>query len=626
MRLRIILLFVVSILLTGCGGLAGEPGIVSTEALPTITPTSPPDLGYPPARASLDRGAAIFGGQQGCWLCHGIDGKGGGPTASQIQCPLPDFTAVDNARSTALTAWFAIVSNGTNGGQTCPMPAWKGLLDEQQRWDVTSYIYSLHYTPDLLAQGKTIWDQNCAVCHGTTGAGDGPKAKESARPVPNFTNPAYLIPHSDTDLWKTVTNGLGPVMPAFKDTLNDNARWAVVAYARSLSWEGTLSASTTPSATAAATAVATAQIPDTATIDVTGKITNKTHAAPKLPADQPLTLRVIDTSGTSLRDVLRLDGKIAADGTFSFANVQRQNGMVYIVTLQYAGLLQTSTPIRLVSGSGPSLDLSFDIYEVTADPAVIQIAQAGIFFLPAGQTMEVQEGLSFNNTSDRIFLTNQTITSGDRVSIELPLPADAQQVKISQDLTQQYLVTARNNLPVVQGIQPIYPGAATPLQFSYTLPSSAHVDFASPVGYSVQSLAVYTPQTSNLVVESADFTPGQPLQLQDGLYSTYTLQTPLKAGDSLRFSVEGPEQQTTDRRNVLAVVLLVAALVILGTVFAMFRLNQRTAPAPVVSAFDRLVQAIAELDEQFEQGKIPQDQYEAERARLKAELAKSLES
>src|SRR5262250_144476 len=41
-------LLVALLLLTvsACGGLAGEPRIVSTAPLPTVTPTAPPDLGH----------------------------------------------------------------------------------------------------------------------------------------------------------------------------------------------------------------------------------------------------------------------------------------------------------------------------------------------------------------------------------------------------------------------------------------------------------------------------------------------------------------------------------------------------------------------------------------------------
>src|SRR5258707_12434735 len=59
---------------------------------PKETPTAPPDLGHPPARVNLARGAEIFGGPQGCANCHGIGGEGAGPPASRFTPPLPPLT------------------------------------------------------------------------------------------------------------------------------------------------------------------------------------------------------------------------------------------------------------------------------------------------------------------------------------------------------------------------------------------------------------------------------------------------------------------------------------------------------------------------------------------------------
>ncbi|MCC7452450.1 MAG: c-type cytochrome [Anaerolineae bacterium] len=617
---RLTFLFIVLLLLAGCGGLASEPEIIRTAALPTVTPTSPPDLGRPANRVDIGRGAAIYNSEQGCWLCHGKDGKGNGPTVqsnpTSFACPLPNFTDADAARGKSINAWFAITSNGNNGGPTCLMPPWKARLNEQQRWDVTSYLYSLHYTPDALAQGQTIWQDKCAACHGEQGAGNGPKAQELPRPVPNFTDPAYLIKHSDTDLWKTVTNGLGEVMPAFKDQLDDNARWAVVAYTRSLTWDRT--------EVAAATQAATAAPIDSPTITVRGKVTNGTANA-AIPANLPLTLRVIDLSGSTPRDAQKVDTKTGDDGSFSFGELPRQINLVYVVTTQYAGLAQTNTPIRLQPGSGPTLDLSFQVFETTTDPAVIQVDVERLFFSPFSQTaLFVQQGMSFANTGDRIFVTNPT--GGNTNSVEIALPANAQQITLAPESAQCYAV----NTGVIQRTIPIYPASARPLLqceaqellFTYTLPSSDRTVIETTSRYLVEELTVHTPQTSGLAIDEETFIPDQPLQLQDGVYNSYKLQRPTRAGETVRFTLLSVGQQAADRRLLLAVVLIVAVLTIIGMGAAILRLNRQPTAQP--ATFDTLVAQIAELDERFEKGQMPQATYEAERARMKAELAKRL--
>ncbi len=615
-------LFIVLLILAGCGGLASEPEIIRTAALPTVTPTSPPDLGRPPAQVSVARGAAIFNSEQGCWLCHGKDGKGKGPTVqsnpTSFACPLPNFTDADAARGKSINAWFAITTNGNNGGPTCLMPPWKARLNEQQRWDVTSYLYSLHYTPDALAQGQKIWQDKCATCHGDQGAGNGPKAKELSRPVPNFTDPAYLIKHSDTDMWKTVTNGLGEIMPAFKDQLDDNARWAVVAYARSLTWDR-------PEVAALATQIATAAPTDSPTITVKGKVTNGTANA-AIPANLPLTLRVIDLSGSTPRDAQKVDTKTTIDGSFSFGALQRQINLVYVVTTQYAGIAQTGTPIKLLAGSGPTLDLSFQIFETVTDPSAIQVDVERIFFAPFSQTaLFVQQGVSFVNTRDRIFLGERK--AGRTASVEIALPAGAQQVTIAPESAQCYTVSSG----VIQRTIPVYPGSAKPLLqceaqellFTYTLPFSDRTTIETTSRYPVQELTVHVPQTSGLAIDEETFIPDQPVQLQDGVYNSYKLQRPTRAGETIRFTLLSAGQQAADKRTLLAVVLIAAILAIIGTGAAILRLNRQPEAKP--ATFDALVAQIAELDERFEKGQVPQAKYESERARMKAALAKLLE-
>ncbi len=615
----LIILVAGAVILAGCGGLASEPEIIRTAALPTVTPTSPPDLGHPPARVNLARGAEIYAGPQGCALCHGITGKGDGQVTSSLTCKLPDLTDAEAARGKTITAWFAITSNGNNGAQGCLMPPWKGRLDEQQRWDVSSYIYSLHYTPDQITRGQPIWQEKCAACHGERGAGDGPKARELGRPVPDFTDPAYLITHSDTDLWKTVTNGLGPAMPAFKDELDDNARWAVVAHMRSLSWGGLTFGEPTPAPTIAPTVRPT----DTPTITVSGKVTNGTTNTP-LAAGQPLTLRVIDLGGASPRDLQKLDTQTGGDGSFSFANVQRQNGMVYVVTTQFAGVLQTSIPIRLESGSGPVLDLSFKVYEVTTDPAVILVDAVQMFVEPFSATsVRITQRTDFRNVGSRTFLTERKLSSGDRISVETVLPAGAQQVMLAQDSQQRFVVGSQGTTPTIQGIIPVAPGESTALQFAYILPYTDRPVIPIAAAYPVEALTVFVPQVSGFAVQDALFVPDQPLQLENGVYNRYRMQRPLRAGEQFQIIIVDQGQQAADRRTVLAVVLLVAGLAMAATLLGIWRLNRQ--PAPVSAEFERLVQSIADLDERFEKGQLPQTEYESERARLKGELVKLME-
>jgi mono/diheme cytochrome c family protein len=75
------------------------------------------------------------------------------------------------------------------------------LLSYQQKPWVIDAKYKTMKNPvkadaASIAAGKTLWDKNCAMCHGKTGLGDGPKARTLDTPSGDFTKAAY---QSQTD-------------------------------------------------------------------------------------------------------------------------------------------------------------------------------------------------------------------------------------------------------------------------------------------------------------------------------------------------------------------------------------------------------------------------------------------
>ncbi|WP_313458170.1 FTR1 family protein [Pseudomonas sp.] len=85
-------------------------------------------------------------------------------------------------------------------------------------------------TPDP-ARGAALYAQNCAICHGDTGAGDGP-AGVGLEPAPaNLRDSARLDQLSLFDLYNTLALGIdGTEMPSFADQLDERQRWDVAAH------------------------------------------------------------------------------------------------------------------------------------------------------------------------------------------------------------------------------------------------------------------------------------------------------------------------------------------------------------------------------------------------------------
>jgi mono/diheme cytochrome c family protein len=91
-------------------------------------------------------------------------------------------------------------------------------------------------TPEKLARGAHVFQESCASCHGPTGAGNGPAGSELSPPPANLAWIARMpMSRSDPYMAWTVAEGgeaFQSAMPAFKSTLSESDRWAVIAYIR----------------------------------------------------------------------------------------------------------------------------------------------------------------------------------------------------------------------------------------------------------------------------------------------------------------------------------------------------------------------------------------------------------
>jgi mono/diheme cytochrome c family protein len=84
-----------------------------------------------------------------------------------------------------------------------------------------------------LAAGSKVFNENCAPCHGNTGAGDGPAGKFVKVKPANFTDSKLMSKETDGSLFWKMSEGRGP-MPSWKDQLTETERWQLVIFIRKL--------------------------------------------------------------------------------------------------------------------------------------------------------------------------------------------------------------------------------------------------------------------------------------------------------------------------------------------------------------------------------------------------------
>ena len=110
-----------------------------------------------------------------------------------------------------------------------------GLRIMNRREARTELTNPLVATAEVNADGASLYDAYCALCHGAGGTGDGQLASFYRR-MPDLTAP-HVGNYPDGFVYSIIREG-GRNMPRFADALSVDERWALVHYLRTLSPPG----------------------------------------------------------------------------------------------------------------------------------------------------------------------------------------------------------------------------------------------------------------------------------------------------------------------------------------------------------------------------------------------------
>ncbi len=232
---------------------------VTFSSFPVPTePSATPEL--------LAHGKEVY--EQNCASCHGTKGDGQGMcSAFLIPRPRNFTTAHFRLRSTSTgnlptdADLFRVVSLGVVG---TPMPPWKWLLNEADRWAVVDYLktFSPRFSDptedrktlvDLgtppprneaaIAEGKALFNKlSCASCHGPNGLGDGPSAyslvDDSGQRIParDFSKPSgFKAGYATKEIVRGFLTGFdGTPMPSFNTLMSRDQAWKLAYYVETL--------------------------------------------------------------------------------------------------------------------------------------------------------------------------------------------------------------------------------------------------------------------------------------------------------------------------------------------------------------------------------------------------------
>jgi len=114
------------------------------EEKPVAGLVIPPEPATSPQ--SVARGAELFQSMN-CWLCHGKEGRGNGPSASSLtdskNYPITPFDFTSGTRFKCGQSDQGIFRDLMTGLDGTPMPSFADALKPEQAWDLAHYIDAL---------------------------------------------------------------------------------------------------------------------------------------------------------------------------------------------------------------------------------------------------------------------------------------------------------------------------------------------------------------------------------------------------------------------------------------------------------------------------------------------------
>lgn len=594
--------------------------------------TQPPvsSAAFPLMAPDPGAGASIYADK--CAPCHGSTGKGNGPQAGQLPNQPSPLGSPEFARQASPAGWYRIV---TQGNLERFMPPFTSLTD-RQRWDVVAYAFTLSTSPEQVARGRQIYQENCVACHGVGGKGDGTEAAGLSVPPPDFTNQERMAEKTGMQLYQAIGEGIPPDMPVYADQLTEEERWDLVAFLRSLTFSSesvALGITSTPPSEATRTAETAEATPPVPTEIGTGIIRGQVVLATRggtLPSDLSVTLHGFD----QMQQVLTESAEVQPDGSFVFEGIEMPEGRAFLTSLEYRGVAYSSD-VAVVEPGVAELSLPIPYYETTTDLSVIFVDRLHLLFeYVEPSALRVIELYVISNRSDRILVAE---AEGEPV-LTFSLPSGATNLQFEDGvLGGRYVQTPEG----FGDTNVIRPGISQhQVVFSYDLPYSRRLEYRHRFDLPVNAVTILVP-ADGIKISGAQLQDMGLSEVQGITYQMYSTDR-IESGSSLGLVVSGRPRGSAgislgSGSSLVIGLLAFGGVLIIGGLWLFRRSRAGSGEANPEEGeeagfahvdqdedINTMLDAILALDDQYQAGELPEEAYRERRAALKDRVQKMM--
>ncbi len=619
---------VLALLLAGCGFSLAEdikpPANYKEPVEVTVTATeqSPAAADFPLVPPDPAQGKAIYA--EKCAPCHGETGMGDGVQAANLANPVAPLGRPDLARSARPADWYRMV---TEGNLEKFMPGFASLSD-RQRWDVVAYALTLSTTPAELEEGKALYAETCASCHGITGAGDGEQAASQPMKPAAWQDHERLVSLSAASIVEVMA-GAKEGHPAVETQMDEAQQYAVAAYIRSLTFasESAASGEVSTQPDSSSSSEAAAAVPDFITI--TGKVTNASSGV--LPAGMQVTI----TAYAGMAPAFDVSSAVKEDGTYAVNDVEYAADYVYFAQVEADGQIFNSDILHGSDITGDTAILPLTIYDSTSDISNIRAERLHIFFdFTQPGKVQVVNLYIISNLGNQVVVPAQP----DQALLEFNLPEGAENLQFQEgELGGRYLQTSSgfgDRMSIVPGV------GQHQVLFAYDLPYDRKLALDVKVSLPVDAVTVMVPP-GGVKVKSGQLTDVGQRDVQGMSFQMYQSNATLEAGQDLALSLSGRASGSGIVANSGSLSTLLIgiggfALALIGGGWWLLRsrrepvleeAEEETQPSPAVEeTSESLLDAIVALDDLHAAGNLPEAAYQERRADLKARLVEALKN
>jgi mono/diheme cytochrome c family protein len=543
--------------------------------------------------------------EERCANCHGVQGLGDGELAAGLANPPTAHASPEYLRTAFPSNMFDTVTEGRIDKGMPPFgPASSNPLTDVDRWALVATIYSMGTPIDSVKNGQVLYEENCVVCHGATGAGDGPDADSLDTLPGDLGAVSYWAGVSNQHIFDSLAGNSN--IEGHKTDLTEDELWSVVDYVRTFGYTY---------------ADVLARYRPLEFALVGGQVINGTTG--DVPLDSIARLRAFTQD---LEIALDLTETLDEDGRYQFDLSDVPQDLFYRVSLTYDDV-EFGSDFGQLSYDEPEIELPITVYDKSSDSSAVDIEQLHIVLSFGDDTVQISELYVASHNSPTVFVGESGVA--EQGTFEMLFPDLAENVFFQRGFgSLDSFVEANEIVATDDGwadTLPLRPGpAGLTLLASYELPYDDQATISHPLKYDTAGINLVIQGDGVSLAETEGWTVRGQQTLESGTVSTYG-QINIPAGNTLTLNLEGRPRSANvasglvvDNTTEILIGGAAAVLVIVGSVFAVRR--WRLEPEELLSR-DELLQEVAVLDDEFEAGEIEEDEYRRERQKLIEELS-----